>query len=80
MISVLLNWIYIFITSYIIGSFAYRRLIVFAKYSQNRASVNKLFYEMMAGLALLTAYSQYFSLVSGVGMTANLLMIENLVH
>ena len=75
MISVLLNWIYIFITSYIIGSFAYRRLIVFAKYSQNRASVNKLFYEMMAGLALLTAYSQYFSLVSGVGMTANLLMI-----
>lgn len=75
MISVLLSWIYVFITSYLIGSFAYRKLIVFAKYSQNKASVNKLFYEIMAGLALLTAYSQYFSLVSGVGMAANLLMI-----
>ncbi len=75
MIWVLLNWIYVFITSYLVGSFAYRKLIVFVKYSKDRASVNKLFYEVMAGLALLTAYSQYFSLVSGVGLAANLLMV-----
>lgn len=66
MLLTLLNWLYILFTCYICGFFVLTRLY------KGRVSVCG---SIFAGIAILTAYSEYFSLFAGVGLIANLLLI-----
>ncbi|MDD3413377.1 MAG: hypothetical protein PHY47_05195 [Lachnospiraceae bacterium] len=70
-ISVLLNWIYILLTTFILGTFCVNRFASFMKYQKRICPVTRI----IAGIAVTTAYAGYFSLFSGVGVLANLLML-----
>ena len=67
MLTVLFNWIYVFITCYIVGSFALKRLIL-----KRQAETSSC---VMAGIVILTTYAAYFSLFAGVGIAANIILI-----
>jgi len=67
MISVLLIWIYILITTYLTGFLTLRLMAGKSGYVvKNRISY------IFAGLSFLTVYSQFFSLFTGVGLAANI--------
>ena len=66
MLFTLLNWLYILITCYICGAF------VLARIFKGRGSIGG---SVMCGIAVLTAYSEYYSLCSGVGLIANLILV-----
>jgi len=70
-ISVLLNWIYILLTTFIIGTFCVNRFTSFMKYQNRISPVTRI----ISGIAVITAYAGYFSLFGGVGVVANLLML-----
>ena len=81
MLSVITVWIYVLITTYILG-FATLRLIVNIPYMYTAKGKKQCVYSMkyhesalIAGIILVTVYAQMFSLVSGVGLYANLLLI-----
>ncbi len=66
MLFTLLNWLYILITCYICGSF------VLTRFTGKESSFSGY---VMGGIAILTAYSEYFSIFGGVGLTANIILI-----
>lgn len=69
MLAVLINWIYIFITTFCLGcGFAVLCGKLF-KYRIKRADSL-----LMAGVIIATVYAQIFSLAGGVGLAANLLL------
>ena len=55
MISVLINWSYVFITTYIIGYFALSRAYRFYKHERHIGIMSSV----MAGLAITTAYAGF---------------------
>ena len=71
MISVLINWSYVFITTYIIGYFTLSRAYRFYKHERHIGIMSSV----MAGLAITTAYAGFFSVFYKVGMVANIVMI-----
>ncbi len=81
MLSVILVWIYVLITTYILG-FAALRLIVNIPYMYTAKGKKQCVYTvkyhesaLVAGIILVTVYAQMFSLVKGVGLAANLLLV-----
>ena len=71
MISVLMNWSYVFITTYIIGYFTLSRAYRFYKHERHIGIMSSV----MAGLAITTAYAGFFSIFYKVGVVANIVMI-----
>ncbi len=71
MISVLINWSYVFITTYIIGYFTLSRAYRFYNHERHIGIMSSV----MAGLAITTAYAGFFSIFYKVGVVANIVMI-----
>lgn len=71
MISVLINWSYVFITTYIIGYFTLSRAYRFYMHERHIGIMSSV----MAGLAITTAYAGFFSIFYKVGIVANIVMI-----
>lgn len=71
MISVLINWSYVFITTYIIGYFTLSRAYRFYKHERHTGIMSSV----MAGLSITTAYAGFFSIFYKVGIVANIVMI-----
>lgn len=70
MIMVIMNWLYIGITSFLLG---YAVLSLFARlFSYHIKHPVSVF---LAGLAAATVYAQVYSLFSGVSLTANILLV-----
>lgn len=69
MVSVILNWGYLLPTTFLCG-FAFSKLVenVFGYRIKNLLEI--LFF----GLTVTTVYAQFFSLIGGVGLTANLVL------
>lgn len=83
MASVILIWIYVLITTYIIG-FGFLRFIASLecmKKSKGAGKPAKTYVNhykesfIVCGIVIVTVYAQIFSLFGGVGLVANLLMI-----
>ncbi len=73
MVVTLLNWIYIFAVSYILGAFLIPRIaLLIDRDSAVRANWCD---NVVAGLVVATVYAQLFSLFSGVGIAANAVLI-----
>ena len=72
MLFTLLNWLYILITCFICGFFVLTRI---ASHTGEGGKKVRAGGSVMCGIAVLTAYSEYFSLFTGVGVTANLLLV-----
>lgn len=66
MLSVIINWIYLCATAFLLGT-AFSRLVGRWFGWEMNNSVEVLFY----GLICATVYAQIFSLFGGVGMLAN---------
>ena len=66
MLFTLLNWLYILITCFICGFFVLTRIY------KGKVSFGG---SVMCGIAVLTAYSEYFSLIEGVGIAANAVLV-----
>lgn len=70
MLAVLLNWIYIFATTFCLGcGFAALCGKLFKYWIKKVDSL------LMVGVIIATVYAQIFSLAGGVGLTANLLLV-----
>ncbi len=69
MLVILINWLYIGITTFLTG---YAVLGLFARLFEYRVR-NAVSY-FFAGLATVTVYAQFFSLFAGVGTVANIVM------
>lgn len=69
MVSVILNWIYIIITTFIVGYGVLRFLTRHFAYQVKNADAC-----VMCGLVCVTVYAQFFSLFAGVGLFANILL------
>lgn len=71
MVSVLLNWLYIFIVTEIIGLGFYKCI--------NRISEREISYSVsrntVCGIVITTVYAQFFSLIYKVGLIANLILL-----
>lgn len=74
MISVLINWIYVFIVTFILGRFVLTRAYKLYGYERNAVSI-KTSSAVAAGLAVTTVYAGFFSVIYKVGIVANLIMI-----
>ncbi len=71
MIAIIINWIYMLITMYVIGHFLLKRLARVVGFErQISTSVSVVF-----GLSVLTAYAGYVSIIGGVGVAANAIVI-----
>ena len=71
MITVLINWVYITITTYLSGNACMRLLEhLFRKEGGNWHRTP--FYDLFAGIMCTTCYAQIYSLFSGVGVGANI--------
>ncbi len=66
MLIVLLNWIYVFVTCFIVGNFVLLRIM-----KNRKCDVSS---KIVAGMAVITAYAGYFSLFLGVGVCANIVL------
>lgn len=71
MISVLVNWAYVFAVTYILGYFTVSRAYKFYNYDGKVKSSSAI----AAGLLLTTVYAGYFSIFHKVGIMANIFMI-----
>ncbi|NBH84331.1 hypothetical protein D7X88_08935 [bacterium C-53] len=71
MIVILLNWMYAFLTMGIVGGFLLRRIYKFCGYRGKVPFVSKL----VLGVGAVTAYAGYFSIFTGVGAIANLILL-----
>ena len=71
MLIILLNWIYIFATTYVIGHAVLMLISKFLHYEGGR----RLLTIMLTGFAVVTAYAGYFSLFYKVGLVANILLL-----
>lgn len=71
MISVLINWVYIIITTYLAGN-ACMRLLEHL-FRKERGNWHRTpFYDLFAGIMCTTCYAQVYSLFGGVGLGANI--------
>lgn len=70
MASVILNWIYIGITTFVVGYGVLRFLTRHFAYQVKNADAY-----LVCGLVCVTVYAQFFSLFAGVGLAANLLLL-----
>lgn len=71
MISVLINWVYIIITTYLAGN-ACMRLLEHL-FRKERGNWHRTpFYDLFAGIMCTTCYAQIYSLFGGVGLGANI--------
>ena len=70
MVMVLINWLYIAVTTFLTG---YGILGLFAHLFEYRVRHTILYF--WTGLAFVTVYAQFFSLFSGVSVGANLLLM-----
>lgn len=70
MVSVILNWIYILITTFSVGYGVLRFLTGRFPYQMKHADAY-----LMCGLVCVTVYAQVFSLFAGVGLVANILLL-----
>ncbi len=71
MLTILLNWIYIFVTTYIVGHAA---LHFFAERFHYEKKLRRL-PVLLTGFAIVTAYAGYFSIFHGVGALANIILL-----
>ena len=71
MISVLFNWLYIFIITFLIGLGFFRLLSVLLK----RQLSFSFFSLILCGTAVTTVYPQILSLFCKIGLLANLLLV-----
>lgn len=71
MLSVLLNWIYIFLMSFVFGEAVIRLFFRKGGYEKEGSLTTYL----VCGLSVLTIYAEYYSLISGVGLACNLWMV-----
>ncbi|MDE5951493.1 MAG: hypothetical protein K2H12_07935, partial [Acetatifactor sp.] len=69
MLAVLLNWIYIFATTFCLGCGFAALCGKLLKYRIKR--IDSL---VLVGVIIATVYTQFFSLAGGVGLVANLLL------
>jgi len=69
MLVILINWLYIGITTFLTG---YAVLGLFARLFE--CKIRHMVSYVFAGLAVVTVYAQFFSLFSGVGAVANILL------
>lgn len=87
MVSVILNWIYIVITTFVVGYGVLRFLTRHLAYPAEKQTENPVESAVasdrmpwrpdayvMCGLVCVTVYAQFFSLFSGVGFWANLVL------
>lgn len=70
MVSVILNWIYIILTTSVVGYGVLRFLTRHFAYQVKNADAY-----MVCGLVCVTVYAQFFSLFAGVGLLANILLV-----
>lgn len=71
MVSVILNWIYILITTFVVGFGVLRFLTRHFSYHVKNADAC-----LVCGLVCVTVYAQFFSLFAGVGLIANILLLS----
>lgn len=71
MVYVLINWLYAFLTMYILGKFVIKRIYRFFSYDRTVTVTTSV----VTGIVITTAYSGYFSLFYKVGVLANIVMI-----
>ncbi len=69
MIVLLCNWLYLFVTSFVVGFCALRFCV--RKTGYQFRSMNAC---VLAGIVLFTVYAQIFSLFHGVGLLANVIL------
>ena len=74
MIVVLINWVYIMITTYLAGN-ACMRLLERLFRSDRGTWRRSPFYDLYAGIMCTTCYAQIYSLAGGVGLSANIGLI-----
>ena len=81
MLSIILVWLYVIVTTYILG-FATLRMIVNIPYMYTAKGKKQCVYTikyhestLVAGVIIAMVYAQFYSLISGVGLIANLLLI-----
>ena len=80
MIIVLVNWIYIIITTYLTGNACMRLLEHWFRREKGRWQRTP-FYDLFAGIMCTTCYAQVYSLFGGVGLGANVgLLIFCLIY
>lgn len=73
MLVTLLNWIYILIITYILGAFMLPKI---AKLINNKSEMEFNYSDfIVTGLIISTVYAQFFSLITGVNLVANLIII-----
>lgn len=70
MISVLLCFCYIFLTTFIVGSFILRRIYAFLKLERKVSLASGV----VTGIIVVTVYAGYFSIFYKVGLVANLIL------
>ena len=82
MLTVILIWIYAAITTYIVGYGFLTSLINWPGMNRKRTGRGSKKYDfrfkesyLMAGVVLLTVFAQFFSLFSGVGLAANIIVV-----
>lgn len=73
MIVTLLNWIYIFATSYILGFYCLPRIAALID-KESELTFNWCD-NTIAGIVIATIYAGFFSLFGGVGLLANIIMV-----
>ncbi len=81
MLSVIVNWIYVIITTYILG-FAALKWIVEIPHMYTAKGNKKSVYRikrpespLIAGIIVATVYAQLFSLIGGVGLLSNAVLV-----
>ena len=72
MLSVLLNWVYIFCITQLIGFGFYRYMARFAYPQHMNYSISR---NAVCGIVITTVYAQFFSLFYKVGLVANLVLL-----
>ena len=73
MVITLLNWIYIFITSYVLGFFCLPRIA--AAIDRDSKPEFNWCDNVVGGLIIATVYAGFFSLFGGVGLAANVILV-----
>lgn len=71
MVSIFINWIYILVTTFIIGEFIVRKLYSAIKCERQISVITCV----ICGMAINTAYAGYVSLFGGVSIVANIILI-----
>ena len=71
MLAVLLNWIYVLVTVFVVGHFLLTRGATLVGYQKSVSEISCIIF----GISVLTAYAGYFSIFYRVGLLANILLL-----